>query len=304
MSGLPSHPTRKYTCQWCGHTGEGVELSCPACGAAVDLKEVVTDSGWEELPGIRDMAKIQFGKSHCQIEGLYVPVADMNLSPEDWVYFAHHVLLWKDPQVTVSAMSLKGAWKRMMAGLPIIMTAARGPGHIAFSRDQAGEMMALPLQPGQAVDVREHMMIVATGQISYDWFQSGIWFNTGSGNDQETHYPLGMYLDRFFAPQVPGLIILHAAGNCFVRTLGPNESILVKPTALLFKDPHVRMQLHIEQPAGNATSWGLFSSTWNQRYLWLRLFGPGRVAVQSAYKHMEDNGRYITGHSGASFRQW
>ncbi|MGH9762747.1 MAG: AIM24 family protein, partial [Blastocatellia bacterium] len=275
---------REYKCSWCGFAGEGTDLTCSACGAAIDVTAIITDSGWQELPGIRDMAKIQFGNSHCQIEGLYVPVADMNLAPQDWVYFAHHLLLWKEPQVNVTAMSLKGAWKRMLAGLPIIMTAAQGPGHIAFSRDEPGELIALPIHQGQAVDVREHVFMVATGQVAYDWFQSGIWYTTGSGDDRETHYPLGMYMDRFTAPQAPGLLLLHAAGNCFVRTLGPGEVILVKPTALLFKDPHVQMQLHIEQPAPVKMSWW---SAWNQRYLWLRLFGPGRVAVQSAYTHME-----------------
>jgi uncharacterized protein (AIM24 family) len=247
------------------------------------------------------MARLQFGKSYCQIEGKYVPVADMNLSPEDSVYFAHHLLLWKDAQVDLSAMSLKGAWKRLFAGMPLIMTQARGPGHIAFSRDEPGEMVAVPLHPGQGADVREHSFLVGTGQVSYDWFQTGIWFQTGSGQDRETHYPLGMFMDRFYCQQAPGLLLLHSAGNCFVRTLGPGQTILIKPTALLFKDPTVRMQLHIEQPGGYSTGfWG----TWNMRYLWLRLFGPGRVAVQSAFKHMEDNGRYISGHSGATAHQW
>ena len=62
------------------------------------------------------MAKLQFGNSYCQIEGTYVPVADMNLAPEDHIYFAHHVLLWKEPQVAITTMSLKGAWKRLLSG--------------------------------------------------------------------------------------------------------------------------------------------------------------------------------------------
>ncbi len=102
-----------------------------------------------QLPGRKDMAKLQFGNSFCQIEGMYVPVADMNLSAEDSVYFTHHVLLWKDPQVNITTMSLAGAWKRMFAGMPLIMTQAQGPGHIAFSQDAPGELIALPLQPGQ-----------------------------------------------------------------------------------------------------------------------------------------------------------
>ena len=59
-------------------------------------------------------------------------------------------------------------------------------------------------------------------------------------------------MDRFFAPQVPGLLLIHAHGNAFIRHLQPNESILIKPTSLLFKDPSVRMQLHIEYPRREA----------------------------------------------------
>jgi len=204
------------------------------------------------------MAKLQFGNSFCQIEGVYVPVADLNLAAEDFVYFAHHVLLWKDPQVNITTMGLKGAWKRLLSGMPLVMTQAQGPGHIAFSRDEPGEMIALPLQPGQAVDVREHLFLVATGNVTYDWFPSNIWFTTRNGNETETHYPLGMFMDRFYTPNAPGLLLLHSAGNCFVRTLEPNQTILVKPTALLFKDPGVQMRLHIERPAG--TSWSPWRS--------------------------------------------
>jgi uncharacterized protein (AIM24 family) len=291
---------RSYTCTWCGAPGDGSSLSCPKCGAAVDVRAVVSRSGWSELPGRRDMAKIQFGQSYCQVEGTYVPVADMNLAAGDWVYFSHHVLLWMDTQVKVTAMSLKGAWKRMLAGMPLIMTQAQGPGHIAFSRDTPGEMISLPLQPGMAIDVREHLFMVATGAVTYDWFQSNIWFTTKEGDETETHYPLGMLLDRFQAPQAPGLLLLHASGNVFVRTLAPGQTILVKPTALLFKDTTVGMQLHIERPAGTWRSW----RSWGDRYLWLRLHGPGRVAVQSAFEPLEDNGRTIVNHSGATERHW
>ncbi|HMH43201.1 MAG TPA: AIM24 family protein, partial [Pyrinomonadaceae bacterium] len=131
---------KTHTCPWCGLVTDASTLSCPSCGATIDAREVVTESGWAELPGRKDMAKLQFGDSFCQIEGNYVPVADMSLSAQDWIYFAHHVLLWKDPQVTITAMSLKGAWKRLLSGMPLVMTQAQGPGHIAFSRDAPGEM--------------------------------------------------------------------------------------------------------------------------------------------------------------------
>jgi uncharacterized protein (AIM24 family) len=117
-------------------------------------------SGWSELPGRKDMAKLQFGNSFCQIEGTYVPVADMSLAPEDSIYFAHHVLLWKDPQVTITAMSLKGAWKRLLSGMPLVMTQAQDR-DISFSRDAPGEMIALPCSRAKPL-MREHLFLVAT----------------------------------------------------------------------------------------------------------------------------------------------
>jgi uncharacterized protein (AIM24 family) len=297
--GAPAAPTRSYTCPWCGKVSDGTALSCPACGAGTDVRAIATTSGWYEMPPIKDMARIQFGQSYCQIEGVFVPVADMGLAAADSVYFTHHVLLWKDPQVVVTTMPMRGGWKRLFAGLPLIMTQAQGPGHIAFSRDAPGEMIALPIQPGQAVDVREHIFMVATGQVAYDWFSTNVWFVTGSGDDRETHYPLGMYMDRFIAGPTPGLVLIHAAGNAFIRNLAPGETILVKPTALLFKDPAVSMQLHIEHPGGTWRSW----RSWGERFLWLRLFGPGRVAVQSAFKQLEDTGNTLGNTSGASIRR-
>ncbi len=246
------------------------------------------------------MAKLQFGDSFCQIEGLYVPVADVNLAGADSVYFAHHVLLWKDPQVPITTLPLSGGWKRMFAGLPLIMTQAHGPGHIAFSRDAPGEMIALPIQPGQMVDVREHLFMVATGNVAYDWFSTNIWFTTRSGDERETHYPVGMFMDRFTAPQSPGLLLLHAAGNVFIRELAANQTILVKPTALIFKDPAVQMQLHFERPRTGFSLWG----SWANKYMWLRLWGPGRVAVQSVFEPLEGENRNIYSCSSATERQW
>lgn len=236
------------------------------------------------------MAKIQFGQSFCQIEGKFVPVADFNLAATDSVYFAHHLLLWKDDSVHISAMSLKKGWKRLMAGLPLVMTQATGPGHVAFSKDLPGELFAVPLQAGQSIDVREHVFMIATGKVLYDWFQTDIWFTARRGNDTETFYPIGMFMDRFSVGAEPGLLLLYGSGNIFVRQLEPGQTILIKPTALLFKEPSVRMNLHFEHPA---TAWRLWGSV-TQRYTWLRLHGPGRVAVQSHFEPLEDPGTQLS----------
>ena len=298
-------PGAPHICQWCGATLDASSglANCPKCGAALQARSAPSISGWLELPPRKDMAKLQFGNSSCQIEGLYVPAAEMNLAPEDSVYFSHHVLLWMDPQVRITTMSMRGGWTRVFAGMPLIMAQAQGPGHIAFSKDEPGELIALPLQPGQAVDVREHMFLAATSSIQYDWFQTQIWYQVRNDKETETFYPVGMFMDRFFAPASPGLLLLHAGGSVLVRHLAPGEAILVKPTALIFKDPTVQMQLHLEHPNAGLFSWG----AWNVRAIrsiWLTLTGPGRVAIQSVFERLEEESGNIVYTSYATSQYW
>jgi uncharacterized protein (AIM24 family) len=274
----------QYTCPWCSQVStDATQQTCPSCGSQLDIRAAVTDSGWTELPAIKDMAKLQFGQSFCQIEGTYVPVADFKLAKGDNIYFAHHLLLWKDSHIELTRKPLRGGvWGRRLAGLPLVMMQASGPGRLAFSRDKPGDIVAIPLSSGQSIDVCEHVFLVATGQIDYAWHTSGFWYRIES----TWHYPLGRYLDRFTAGDSPGLLLLHGAGNVFERRLAKGQQILVKPTSLLFKDPSVTLNLQIEHPGGAWRS--AVRKIWAQRCLWARLTGPGRVAVQSHYEHWED----------------
>jgi uncharacterized protein (AIM24 family) len=246
------------------------------------------------------MARIFFGQSRCQIEGMFVPVADMNLAAGESVYFAHHVMLWKDPSVALSRVPFRGAWRRLLARLPLVMAQAQGPGHVAFSRDAPGETIAVPLDADRAIDVRPHAFLVASSTVLYDWFWTGIWF---SPIGDPTVYPAGRIMDRFMAPATPGLLLLHAAGNVFLRRLEAQQSFLVKPQTLLFKDSSVTMQLHIEEvrPKGALTrqTW-----PWLRRCAWLRMTGPGRVAIQSAYPKVEYDGDPRLSSSPATYQSW
>jgi len=288
--------SREYACPWCGRASAiGPDaLTCPACGAAVDVRRTADDAGWVQLPPIRDMARLQFGASRCQVEGNYVPVADFDLAAGGHLYFNHHVLLWKEPRTALSPVPLRGWWRRLWAGLPLVMVRAHGPGRVAFSNDAPGEIIAVPLAAGTSIDVRAGAFLVASGQITYDWLAAGVWYRTGEG----MHYPLGRYLDRFTAADGHGLLLLHGAGNVFVRDLAPGETRLVKPTALVYADPRVTMSLHIEHPRG-------FNNYWRRRYVWLSLCGPGRVAIQSAGRHWEDPHYPVTEMSvGSGVTDW
>lgn len=287
---------REYTCKWCDHacTIEPDAQNCPACGAAVDVRLMVDDAGWVQLPPIRDMARLQFGHSRCQIEGSYVPVADFDLAPDDRLYFNAHFLLWKGPRTQTPRLPLKGWWRRLLAGLPLVMLQAQGPGRIAFSKDAPGELIAVPLEAGASIDVREGSFLVASGQIRYDWLRSNVWYQTSEGYS----YPVGRFLDRFTAVDEHGLLLLHGSGNVFVRQLEAGQTLLVKPTALVYKGPRVAMSVFIEHPRG-------FNNYWRRRYVWLCLNGTGRVAIQSAGRHWEDPPHPVSRMStGSRVKDW
>src|ERR1700729_2608315 len=91
-----------YICRFCRQNSDVTSPACPACGAPIDVRNAVSKSGWQQQPPIKDMARIQFGQSHLQIEGTQVPVADFNLAGQEWIYFSHHVLLWTEPTVQLT----------------------------------------------------------------------------------------------------------------------------------------------------------------------------------------------------------
>src|SRR5512135_1606566 len=105
----------RIQCQWCQSMNEKSALACRACGAPLDVRNLVSESGWREAPRIRDMTEIYFSSSSCQVEGEIVPAAEINLGPGDSVFFEHHVMLWKEERVAMSVMPLSGGFKRVLA---------------------------------------------------------------------------------------------------------------------------------------------------------------------------------------------
>src|SRR5438045_1756361 len=259
-------PLERIRCEWCQAMNEKSALSCRACGAPLDIKNLVSESGWREAPRIKDMTEIHFGASTCQVEGEIVPVAELNLAQGDAVYFKHHVMLWKDDRTPMGVMPLQGGIKRALAGMPFIISLAYGPGRIAFSRDATGELVVMPLHPGMELDVREHAFLLASHHISYSYVRIKGLRNILFGGQ-------GMFMDRFVTGQQPGLLLLHGYGDVFERVLQPGESIMIEPGAFLYKDSSVTMNVETQQ-----LTTGFFGGTGMSL---ARMTGPGRVGIQS-----------------------
>ena len=98
-----------------------------------------------------------------------MPVAEVDAGPGDSVFFEHHVMLWKDDSVPMSVMTHPGGARRLLGDLPFVLSVAHGPGRLAFSRDAAGALVVLPIDPGMTIDVRGHALLLASGTLTYSF---------------------------------------------------------------------------------------------------------------------------------------
>lgn len=223
---------------------------------------------------------IRVGDMTIHIDGELVPVVDIMLGNQLPIYFEHHILLWKHPGVQIGFKSIKGAAKRFFAGLQIFISEAQGPGNISFSRDSVGQIVALRLQPGQMVEVREHQFLVATGNVDY-----GFTFMQGAANILFSR--TGLFIDQFTARGGEGMVLLHGYGNVFEKMLAPGETLDVEPGAWLWKDPSVQMT--VTTVAGSQRGGGIFGAIGGMMagasIILNRFTGPGRLGIQSMTYH-------------------
>ena len=212
------------------------------------------------------------GHTPYRVEGELVPVLVITLTQMP-VYFEHYVLLWKALSVNISIKPLKGMGRRILAGMPIMVTQAIGSGDIAFSRDDAGHIFPIHLAPGQEIDVREHQFLAATDNVDYTYQRVKGISNVLFGGS-------GFFIDRFVCTGGDGIVWIHGYGNVFEMTLAPGESIDVEPGGWVYKDPTVSMQT-----VGQQLATGFLASA--QQFAFNRFTGPGRLGIQSMYVHFE-----------------
>jgi len=224
-------------------------------------------------PQLLPMAKESetFAGVTYHIDGELVPVLTVDVSPDQPVYFEHHILLWKHPSVEIRIRPMRGALKRMVAGMQVFVTEAAGTGQVAFSRDGAGHIFALHLGQSQEMHVREHQFLAATKGIDYS-------FERVKGIGTMLFGGTGFFIDKFTAKGAEGILWLHGYGNVFEKNLAAGESIDVEPGGWLYKDASVKMTTNVQ-----SLSTGFFGS---MSFITNRFTGPGRLGIQSMYFHL------------------
>ncbi len=239
---------QRVECRWCHGQSPVGTTTCERCGAPLDTRDRVTDSGWREAPRLRDLTEIGFGNgSTIQLDTGVVPVAELALAEGDNVYFEHHVMLWKDDRVPMTVMTSPGGARRLLGDMPFVLSVAHGSGRLAFSRDAAGVLVVLPIDPGVELEVRGHAMLLASGTVGYS-------FSKVPGLKTIFMAGTGMYFDRFVVGEVPGILVLHGYGDVFQRSLAAGETIELEPGAFLYKDASVSMEVHTADIGGASTS--------------------------------------------------
>ena len=200
--------------------------------------------------------------------GELVPVTQVDLAAADSIFFEHHILLWKDPSIAIAAKAMPGMGKRILAGLPVFVTEAQGPGRIAFSRDAPGQIFLLEVK-GTPLHVKAHQFLFATSGVKYSYFRV-------KGVRNLLYGGTGFFIDSF---EGSGLIALHGYGNVFEHVLAPGETIDVEPGGFLYKDASVRLDtISIGMKSG------LFGGS---TFMLTRFTGPGRIGIQSMPFHLQ-----------------
>ena len=278
----PIVPGTKF-CQGCGNPVSGVVGRQASSGQEYQqMGRPMAGFDNEPVPAMSNPKEpIRVGDLTLQIEGELVPVVNVELGKQQSIYFEHHILLWKHPNVRLGMKGLKGAGKRFFAGLQIFISEAHGPGNIAFSREATGQIVALRLAPGQSVDVREHQFLLATSNVEYGFFfqkgLSNIFFSRSGG----------LFIDRFTGQKNGGLLLIHGYGNVFEKRLAPGEVIDVEPGAWVWKDSSVQMNTvtALQSGGGGGIMGAIGAMVGGVSFVLNRFTGPGRLGLQSMTYH-------------------
>ena len=311
----PSLANREFTCPYCRLKGTVTkDISCPNCGAPADIRLLESGNKWEELPGAKDRAVIQFGQSRVEVQGSFVPMAQFTMAAGEAIWFAQHKLCYADKAVSFeNIQSMSGLTSVNLTGARNQIVRATGPGHFALSDNVMGELIMLPLPADQSIKVRNFCFVAASNGVTHgtifhhrymqrpkpgvppqhdttlyeniseskstyhqaaEWNPQRVYFHIYGG---ETFMPMGHHEDVFTARNGPGWVLIHSPGNTRFRDLAADESVHIHGSSLLYRDPSVQAHVVVEIPA-------LSNDDFSDRsQILVAAHGPGRIAVSTVF---------------------
>jgi uncharacterized protein (AIM24 family) len=272
-------------CPSCGIAASDDSRFCQICGAALPVlppgppQHPVLPAAPDPADIVTNREVLQVGDISIEVEGGLVPIANVHLGGTYTIYFEHHILLWKQQTVSISVRGRQGMARRFFAGMPILLSEARGTGNIALSRESVGQIVAVTLAPGQAIDVREHQFLLATSDVEYGYVSVG---SVATALFTRTGSRTGLFVDRFTGGAESGVVLLHGYGNVFKKVLEPGEILDVEPGAWLWKDSTVQMSATSLVGSGHGGLIGALGNLMAGASISLNRFtGPGAIGIQS-----------------------
>jgi uncharacterized protein (AIM24 family) len=269
-------------CTSCGVAASDDARYCQICGAALPPGpplHAATPPAPDPADIVTTRDPLQVGDVSIEVEGGLVPVANVHLGGTYSVYFEHHILLWKQPIVSIKVRGRQGMARRFFAGMPIFLSEASGPGNFAVSRESVGQIVAVTLAPGQSIEVREHQFLLATNTVEYGYVSVG---SVATALFTRTGSRTGLFVDRFTGGAESGVVLLHGYGNVFKKVLEPGEVLDVEPGAWLWKDSTVQMSATSLVGSGHGGLVGAIGNLMAGISVSLNRFvGPGAIGIQS-----------------------
>ncbi|MBN6742449.1 AIM24 family protein [Acidithiobacillus sp. MC6.1] len=205
-----------------------------------------------------------------RLEGSTIPVLTLELAPLSFVLFEHHTLLWKDPQIVISATSPKSG--RSFRGRPSWLMMASGPGSLGLSRDCVGKIFGVALHGGDTLLAPVPHFLAASGAVSIESFP-------GAGGGCPAKGDTAPNVDRFSVSEgAKGMVWLHGYGDVWELALAEGMSFDMDPGAWVARDPSIHLESiglgSLSTDLSACENWGIYRAQ-GQGTIWVQSGGVG-----------------------------
>jgi uncharacterized protein (TIGR00266 family) len=177
---------------------------------------------------------------------------------------------WMSTGITMNTNAsggLGGMLKRAFSGASVFVvnyTSSNAAGHIAFSADFPGKILAIDLEAGQSLILHKHAFICAEKSVDFDIFFTRRFFAGAFGGE-------GFILQKLTGP---GAVFVELDGDAIEYHLKAGETLQVEPGHVAMFEESVHFDITTIKGITNVLfgGEGLFIST---------LTGPGRIWLHS-----------------------